>query len=702
MLLKMLPTEQERNDQLQFYSDFKDRHRTLFTNSDLSVRPTTTSGLNSSLNMSDDDAFLSEVMVKPLTVLKEDLVRLKKSKHGEVVEGDIHETTGLSEQAITEDDIVKPSGQTATRDPKEPIDSKKNASVEDPKKKGQSVSKSSTKPKPKSKEKDSTKKTKKGKGKKSTKASNSQPVINKITDQTLPDPAPKKCSQEPACGDWFVEPSPDGPAMRAYKRMIAETQQKLKEQAKAKQASTKTQVKNGDKGSKTKSSTDKPEAKVEKKPAKSEPERKGPVVTVNCPSCNVYTPENLEIFDRLLSDIPMEIKDESDTKEESSKVEPKDTKQSSKESAKPDVGSKKEPNIQQEKENGEKAKESANNKPRIRLRLVKLNESDSNSPRSIRIEVANADGKFPDDDADMSEFKDTDVEDLPVPLLHPAPPPEDEYGNVGNPKVPPVQYRLFQNEQEMEVFKTLIKQDDSVEVIEEGFENEEEIDMIDGKRVIERTAERAVTEDGTVYENKYAPRLTLNPPYTQHCTKGRGLQCVSGTDGEEAEHNMRIRIQQQQYHIDKSVEKPAEYGMMLGPDHHIYSLTYVSTADKLRYRMPRRRSLDELRNMMEPDYSARPQLATPYASQRHVNESREAERERRARSQDRVERIPTKSKNPKTRQFDRDTLVPAYNPDDAPAPVPSELGDCLEYFQHTRTFDDYPSTYLGPEARGAK
>jgi tetratricopeptide (TPR) repeat protein len=691
VLLKMLPTEQERNDQLRFYNEFKDRHYSPFSNSDLSVRPSTTLGLDSTLNISyDNDPFLSEVMVKPLTVVKEDLVRLKKSKHGELGEGDIDEMTGHSEQAITEDDIVKASDQITKKDPKDPITSKKNASVEGPKMKCQTVSK------PETEGKDSAKKTKKGKAKKSTKASNNQPVINKITDQTRPDPAPKQCSQEPVCGDWFVEPSPDGPAMKAYKKVIAEEQQKLKEQAKAKQ-STKTEVKTKDKEAKPKSTTDKSDTKTENKPAKSEPKRKGPVI--DCPSCIPY--DELEIFNEVLERVHGKRNDESNTKEETSNVEPKDTKQSSRESTKPAVESKKEPNVEQDKESTEKPEESNNNKPRIRLRLVKLNESDKNSPRSIRIEVANVDGKFPDDDADMSQFTDTDIEDLPVPLLHPAPPPEDEYGNVETPKVPPVQYKLFQNEQEMEVFKTLIKQDNSIEVIEEGFENEEEVDMIDGKRVIDRNFERAITEDGTVYENKYAPRLTLNPPYTHQCSRGRGLECVSGTEGEEAEHKMRIRIQQLQYHIDKSVDKPAEYGVVLEPDHHIYSLTYVSTANNLRYRMPRRRSLDELRSVMEPDYSARPQLAIPYTSQRHMNESREAARERRAHSQDRVERIPTEVRQPKTRQFDRDTLVPAYNPDDALAPIPSELNDCLEYFQHTPTFDDYPSTYLGPEARGA-
>lgn len=679
LLLNTVPTEQERNDQSQFYSDFKERHPNLFSVPDPLVPQNHTSDSSSSLNVSDD-ARLSEVMVEPLTAVKEEMARLNKSKHGESMDGEGNtvqrETASRSDRAITEDDLVKPSGQTSTRDAMEQIDSKKNASTKTEGRKQKSHKKRQSVKEPSKKKAKKQKESKEKNNKTKSAPTATHPVIDKITDQTSPDPVPHGCGNDkvrPTCHKKLSGPDLDGPAVKAYKKLLRE------QRANANADDT---------------------------------NRHAPELTIDCPSCEVFYLDGADMFDNLEAPPTNEAKDKLDkspdgqSKQQSGKGKGPDngkkhSERNEKVREKAAVSSGKQSEIPGKKGQSDKAHASASGKPRIRLSLVKLNETYANSPKSIRIEVANSFGEFPEDGDDPSEFDDTEIDDLPVPLLHPSRPPDDEYGNPGKLKVPPVQYRLFQNEREMEIFKTLIKQGGKVEVIEEGFEKEEEVDRIDGKRVIERTPERAVTEDGTVYENKYAPRLTLNPEMSFHCPNGRGLQCTTPLDGEETEHEMRIRIQQVQYNIDKVLEKPVQYGMRLGPDHHVYSLTYVNAAEN-RYRLPRRRSLEEMRKVWEPDYSARPQLPTTYAAQRHFNESREAARERRGHSQDRVERISTHTNSPKTRQFDRETLVPVYKRDDPPLPVPSELDDCLEYFEHTPTFDDYPSLYLGPEERGAK
>ena len=732
----MMASDEEQEEQSNYYADFNTFDSNPFAMTYQVAASDNVTNLYESPSQSDE-FYPRDVVVQPYTenIAETILVKVQKKQSSSDVEVNGFEVeTGTADSKI-EAFVVESSGEAVETGDLEKDsminseDKAESAAVE-------KVVNLSEKPKKKKKNKKKAKPTE----------------IDKITDQTFPDPSPHGCNEDkvvPVCKHSFAGSDRDGPAMKAYKKMITEqSHANAQPKIEAKEESDEIEVKKDLDEIETKKDSDDTEAKkdsdetkadeteakkdsdetktdeteakkdsdeIEARKDSDEHKHKGPrlVLTLDCPSCQVDVPADIleRLFDFKSSKPEVANKDSVekaslDKEEHADKafVEDCDMKgEQLKDKGSEQTQTETNVNLKGSTDKTENGMEFSKAKPRIRLRLVKLNETDANAPKSIRIEVANAAGKFPDEDADMTEFEDTEIDDLPLPLLHSAPPPQDEFGNVGKPRVPPVQYRLFQNEKEMEIFKTLIKKGGNVEVIEEGFEKEQEVDMIDGKRVIERTSKQAITEDGTVYENRYPPRLTLNPGMNHFCKAGRGLQCVQPAENEEAEHNMRIRIEQRRYDIDNAAERQSDYGMKLGSDRQVYSMTYISAIENRRYRMPRRRSMDELRLVEEPDYSAHPQLPTPYSSQRHMNESKEMARNRRFHVQDRIERISTDTKRPKTRQFDRDTLVPLYDHlKHSYFPVPTKLGDCLEYFGHLTTFDDYPSTYLGPEARGAK
>ena len=311
--------------------------------------------------------------------------------------------------------------------------------------------------------------------------------------------------------------------------------------------------------------------------------------------------------------------------------------------------------------------------PRFRLRVVKMNESDDNSPRTIKIEVADENGRFPGNEKTPDEESDkptTTTSDF------------------------------------IEEYELTIRPDGTVANDDEEEEKKIPDDETIWNHVVGRTKTGgAILDTGEVLENKHAPRIVVESATETLCESERGGKtrtCLHTPEEEKVDYAMRLRIEKLEAPLGRAVNRPLSFGMIYASKRR--TLTFIETRN-VRYRLPRKRLLDDLVAIYPtvdymPNFDARPRLAPVYASQRRVNESRDEARRRRRRVQERVERVPAMFRVPDGAKYDRiEAKLTVHLRTDVFVPTQKA---CEEYFQYLPSIDDYPSAYLPIEARGGK